>query len=186
MNSFAIDIYIWDTAFNGWLLVPARYTQMRWPAFPGVSQAALLSSAVGITFRIDDVLWLGNERDAFPIEMVAYDLFNTIGGGTPGNLLAKMATNESLAVEIRQSIDGRHVLLSRTSNRSTTTDYLEQTARNVGTYYHDIPIESQLWKKGVAAALGGLADALRACPPPSPSEEHESLARWLLSTYESI
>lgn len=186
MKSFAVDIYIWDTAFNDWLLVPVRYGQMRWPAFPGISQAVLLSSTVGITFRIDDILWLGNERDAFPLEMVVYDLFNTIRGGTPGELLAKMATNEFLAVEIRQSIDEHYVLLSRTSNRDISNDYLEQTARNVGTYYHDIPVEAQLWETAVTAALGGLADALRACPLPSPLPDHESLARWLLNNFEPM
>ena len=183
MKTFVIDLYIWNNDLSDWLLIPARGAALQWPAFPGISQAALLVSDAGITFRVDDVLWLGNERDGFPLEMVVYSLYNTIGGGTPGELLANMATNEFSSLEIRQGADQHHVLLSRWSTRDAPDDYLEQTARHVGSYCRDFPVESRLWEAAVTAALGGLADALIASPLPGPEPENEGLANWLLKNY---
>jgi hypothetical protein len=184
MNSFAIDLSLWHGDIQEWLLVPAHGSPLKWPAFPGISQARLLSSDAGVTFRIDDVLWLGNERDAFPLEMVVYSLSNTLNGGPPGELLARMADNEFLSIEIHQGPDGSHVLISRTNTREVgPQEYLEQTARYVGSYYKNFPVKSTLWGAAVRAALGGLAEALIASPPPGPSPENEGLARWLMENY---
>jgi len=183
MKSFAIDLYIWHADLNDWLWVPARGARLRWPGFPGISQAMLLSSTAGVTFRVDDVFWLGNERDPFPLEMAAYELSNTVGRGKPSESLTRLATDEFLSLQIRESLDGQHVLLSRTSTRDVPNDYLEETARHVGTYYEDFAVEAKLWKTAVNMALGGLTDALITSPLPGPGPEHEGLARWLLNNY---
>jgi hypothetical protein len=184
MNSFAIDLHLWIPEINDWVLVPARGSLLKWPAFPGISQETLLSSTAGISFRVDDVLWLGNERDSFPLEMVVDDLSRTLIDCPSGELMASMADNEFLSVEFRQDAEGKYVLISRTNTREVAPgDYLEQTARYVGSYYKDFPVELTLWKGAVRATLGGLTDALISSPLPGPSPENEALARGLLTLY---
>ncbi|RKH40950.1 hypothetical protein [Corallococcus sicarius] len=184
MNSFAIDLYVWNPDLNDWLLVPARGSGLRWPAFPGISQADLVSSSVGISFRVDETLCLGNERDDFPVELVLHDLSNTLQTDLAGALLARMAENEFISIEVRQGTDDLHVLLSRTNTRALDPgDYLELTARHTGAYYVNFPVEVKLWRAAVRAALGGFADALAASPLPAAAPEHERLARWLLENH---
>jgi hypothetical protein len=185
MRAFAIDIYIWRAELSDWLWVPARGSGVRWPAFPGISQADLLSSTAGITFRVDTVLWLGNERDGLPVEMWAFELSNARSGGKPGELLARLNISEYLSIEIRQGGDEHHLLLSRWSSRDAPGDYLEETARAVGTYYRDFPVELAHWTAAVSAALGGFCDALLASPTPGPRPENEPFANWLISSYGS-
>jgi hypothetical protein len=154
MRSFAIDIYLWYEEAGLWLFVPPCNSPVIWTI--KFSQSKLLTCEAGITFRIDDVLWLTNERDIFPLEIVVFDLENTIiHNDISERLLAEMRVSEFQSIQIKQKADGT-ILLSRLNTRQDK-DYFEEVANFVGTYYKDFPVECEMWKNAVNMAIDGLS-----------------------------
>jgi hypothetical protein len=184
MRSFAIDIYIWQPELKLWLWVPAASSGVRWPAFPGISRNDLLASEASAVFRVDDVLWLGTERDGFPLDTWVHALFASMRRGEPLELLTRLGVSEYLSFEIRQGQDEHELLISRYSTREPGEDYLERTARHTGYYYRDISVSTTLWNAAVLDALAGLRAALITCPPPDPESERKPLAKSIMDMRE--
>jgi hypothetical protein len=185
VRSFSIDVYVWQAELKDWLWVPAHGSGAQWPAFPGVSQADLLSSVTALVFRIDNSLWLGNERDGFPLEVWVQALSGTLEIGSPHEVLGRLSVGDHLAFEIRQGADEDTILLSRWSTRPSSGDYLEETARQTGSYYRDFPVSRDLWGTAVTAALLGLRDALRASPASELGAEQKSISAFLMTDFDS-
>lgn len=182
MKSFYVDLYLWYEEAGIWMLIPPYPSKLRWSA--KFSQSELLACEAGITFRINDVLWLGNERDIFPIEVVVFDLENTlIENEQDEELLARLRVSEFQAIEIKQNL-GRQILLSRLNTREAE-DYLEQIANFVGTYYKDFPVECELWKTAVNSTLDGLA-LVFGTSEADVSAEDNLLAKWLVNRFQKL
>jgi hypothetical protein len=181
MKSFDIDLYLWYEPADTWLWVPPHPSTLEWSIT--LSQDEILSCEAGFTFRVDNVLWLGNERDSFPLKLVCYELDNTLCGNSQKELLARLPISENLTVEIRQGPDDL-ILLSRLGTREVK-DYFEQVAHKVGTYYKDFAVEYSLWRAAVNRSLNGLALIFGASEPSGLPVEQEKFGQWLLNRYQT-
>lgn len=184
MRTFAIDLYLWYEPAEAWLLIPPWKSTLVWGI--KLSQSEILSCEAGLTFRVDDVLCVGNERDIFSLEMVYDELSHTLDTHKPGELLASFPVGEYLTNEIKLSSEGE-ILLTRYNCRERT-DYYEHVAHFVGTYYKDFPIPRHLWEAAVNRTLDGLAAVF------GNSEKLEEgfdmqgspVMRWLLKRYQQL
>lgn len=182
MKSFYVDLYLWYEEAGMWMFIPPYPSKLQWSA--KFSQSELLACEAGITFRINDVLWLSNERDTFPIEVVVFDLYNTLSDSEQDEeLLAKLRVSKFQAIEIKQNLD-RQILLSRLNTREDE-DYLEQIANFVGTYYKDFPVEWELWQTAVNRTLDGLALAFGRSEA-DVSTKNNPLAKWLVNRFQNL
>lgn len=182
MKSFDIDLYLWYEAADLWLFVPPHPSYLQWSA--KLSHSELLSCEAGITFRIDDILWLGNERDMFPLEVVVFDLDNTLNSSDQNQeLLARLRVSEFLSIEIKQSLD-RQILLSRLNTREDV-DYFEQVAKFVGTYYKDFAVDKEIWQTSLNRTFDGLS-LVFGTSEADVSPEDDPLAKWLLNRFQKL
>lgn len=186
MHTFHIDLYLRHEMSDIWLFVPPYPASMPWPI--KFNQGEILSCQAGFIFRIDEFLWLGNEMDPLPLEMVCSELANTLkdeDGFAGRKLLASFPRSEFTTVRVEQSANG-DIILSRDSTRDRFTDYYEWVAGFVGTYYRDFAVERQLWRKAVNATLDGLALVFGASPPVDIPQDQIGLARWLVDRYNNL
>ena len=179
MKSFDIDLYLWLEGYDDWMFVPAAGSNMAWPRM-GVTQSEILNGPAGVTFRIDGSLWLGDERDRFPLSILVWVLHGSLSPVEPGELRMHIANSEYRRTEVRQASSRDEVLVSRLSSRPVNDDdYLEKTAQHVGTYYKDVAVPAELWCSAVNRTLDGLARAVATSPPADLGEEKQ-LGDWLL------
>lgn len=157
MRTFAIDLYLWPQDVEDWIFVPPASANLKWNCT--FSRKGFLACEAGITFRVDDVLWLGNERDSFPFVNVLSDLVHSLEVSTKEKSLVNLRTNEFLALQVKQESE-QIVKISRWDTRADTEDQLyalDRLAAYVGTCYKDFSIDRQLWNKAVVDTLNGLA-----------------------------
>ncbi|MEQ8465586.1 hypothetical protein [Coleofasciculus sp. E1-EBD-02] len=152
MKNFSVDFYLWYEDAGTWLLIPPYPDTLKWSI--ELSQSEIISCDAGIDFRIDDMLFLGNERDQLPLDVTVFDLNNTILEKKK-ELLTKIRVNNFLSIEIKNN-KNKKILISRLCNLDNE-EYLEKVAKFVGSYYKDFPVDYQLWCKAVKSSLDGLA-----------------------------
>jgi hypothetical protein len=185
MRAFAIDLYLWVEDLEDWQLLPARGAAPRWPFPPGITRDSILSGIGGLTFRVDDVLWLGNERDGLSLDMIVSALEESQRRVALGSSLTRLPVGEHLSLEVNQADDGEHVLISRVCTR-VPNDYLERTAVATGAYFRDFAVDGSLWRQAVDRTLDGLA-MIFAESASSGMEAHSSvLAKWLLQRHAGL
>lgn len=182
MKSFSVDLYIFYEKADLWLFIPPYSSKVNWSI--ELSQSEILSCEAGATFRVDDVLWLGNERDSLPLEVLISDLNCTISKD-PSIRKDKVRINCGGVqyVEFRRD-QTNQMLLSRLSV-DREDDYLEQTAKFVGTYYKDFPVEQELWEVAVQRSLDGLALIFSESEADVECRLHP-LARWLMDRSQNL
>lgn len=180
MNKFSVDLYLWYEDACTWLLIPPYPGQLKWSI--NLSQSELISCDAGIDFRIDDVLFLGNERDQIPLDVAVFDLANTLLD-KDNDLKAKIHVSEFLNIEIKKSSNTK-ILLSRLCT-SESEEYFEKVANFIGSYYKDFPVNYKLWSEAVKSSLDGLALVFgqsRADIEPKSSQ----LANWLITRFQHL
>ena len=174
MKAFAIDLYLWHEASDSWLLVPAATSNLTWEL--KFTVAEIITMQAGISFRVDHVLSLGNERDLFPLELLCYELNHTLQAAATVNL----PVSQYLKLSIQRDRRGE-ILISRLNSRPAT-DYFEAVAQAVGSYYQDFQVPGELWHQAVVDTLQGLA-RLVAQLADAGQAELDGFSQWLLNQF---
>jgi len=183
MRFFAIDFYLWYAPAGTWLFVPPYPGPLKWGE--NLSQNDILACEAGLTFRVDNFLWLGDERDMFPLDLVYFELENTlVEDPLDEEISGRLPISEHLAIEIKQGSNNQ-ILLSRFNTRKNK-DHLEDIANFVGTYYKDFPVNQELWRSAVGRANDGLAIMFAKSQASVISPERESLAQSLLNRFQKL
>jgi len=183
MHSFTIDFYLWYELLEDWLFVPPFPSSLPWHA--QLTQSEILKCGGGLTFRINKVLWLGNERDLFPLDLVFHELENTLERNAPiGKTVASLPVSQRLFLKINLHLNEK-VLLSRFTT-SKKKDYLEKVAQDVGIYYQNFAIDRESWEQAVNKALNGLAVVFAHSKKSPINPEDQALASCLLERYNEL
>ncbi|MBD1928118.1 hypothetical protein H6F74_17970 [Trichocoleus sp. FACHB-90] len=180
MKKFSVDFYLWYEDACTWLLIPPVPGKLKWSI--KLPQSELISCDAGIDFRIDDVLFLGNERDRIPLDVAVFELANTLLD-EKNSLSAKIRASEFLSIEIKRNPNAE-LLISRLCT-SESEEYLEKVAKFVGSYYEDFPVDYKLWSEAVKSSLDGLALVFgqsKADLEPKSSP----LADWLITRFREL
>lgn len=139
-------------------------------------------------YRIDEVLWLGNELITWPLKLLCYELANTLDEYATGEQkqLGSFPVSEYLKPSIERTADG-HITLSHYSTRGAeSTDYYEWVTGFVGTYYRDFEVEWPLWRNAVNATLDGLAYVFGTSSPADILPEDVWFTQWLTDRYNDL
>ena len=186
MHTFHIDLYLRPELTDLWLFIPPYPSPISWPI--KFSQDEILACEAGIMYRIDEVLWLGNELITWPVAFLCYELANTLDEYAAGEQkqLGGFPFSEFRKPSIERTADGRIALSNYSTRGNESTDYSSWVAGFVGTYYRGFEVEWPLWRNAVNATLDGLAHVFGTSSPADILPEDAGFAQRLTDRYKGL